>query len=142
MADPPARPVRYVTADEVWAMNDELLRAEGSASLLRDRGALESAVARPANVAYYEQADLAAQAAVLIAGLALGHPFFDANKRTAMVASATFLRLNEWRVASAGEEFGRAVEALVTRHEREADAATQALSVWLRERLEDASRAD
>lgn len=131
--------MRYLTADEVWAMNDVLLRAEGSASLLRDRGTLESAVARPANAAYYEQADLAAQAAILIAGVALGHPFFDANKRTATTAGATFLRLNGRRVVSTGDEFGRQVESLVLQHTHDAREATQTLADWLRAHLEDLS---
>jgi death-on-curing protein len=132
--EPPS--VRYLSADEVWAMNDLVLRAEGSASVLRDRGALESAVARPANAAHYVQADLASQAAVLIAGVALGHPFLDANKRTATAAAATFLRLNGLRVASGGDAFGREVEAMVLQHDRDAQAATEALAEWLRVRLE------
>jgi death-on-curing protein len=132
-----APPVRYLTANELWAMNDVLLRAEGSASLLRDRGALESAVARPANAAYNEGTDLVAQAAILIAGVALGHPFFDANKRTATVAGATFLRVNGFRVASSGDEFGRQVEALVLRQGRDTDEATRDLTEWLRAHLDD-----
>jgi hypothetical protein len=48
-------------------MNDDILRREGSQSLLRERGALESAVMRPQTAAHYEQADLVTQAALLIA---------------------------------------------------------------------------
>jgi death-on-curing protein len=130
-------PVRYRTADEVWAMNDVLLRAEGSTSLLHDRGALESAVARPANAAYYVGADPGGQAAYLIAGVALGHPFFDANKRTATAAGATFLRVNGYRIASVGDELGRRVEALVLQHGRDGDQETRDLAGWLRAPLEE-----
>jgi death-on-curing family protein len=44
--------------------------------------------------AFYEQADLVTQAAILIAAIALSHPFLDGNKRTAVIAAATFLDLN------------------------------------------------
>ena len=93
-------------------------------------------MARPANAAYYEGVDLAAQAAILIAGVALGHPFFDANKRTATMAGATFLRMNGLRDTSGGDEFGRQVEALVLRQDWDADEATRDLAEWLGVHLE------
>ncbi len=124
-------PVRYLTADEVWAMNVAILERERIAAIVRDRGALESAVMRPQMVAHYEQADLIAQAATLIAGIALAHPFLDANKRTALAAGATFLALNGLQVLDAGDDFGRQIEALVLRH-TDARAALDDLEVWLR----------
>ncbi len=112
-------------------MNVAILERERIAAIVRDRGALESAVMRPQMVAHYEQADLIAQAATLIAGIALAHPFLDANKRTALAAGATFLALNGLQVLDAGDDFGRQIEALVLRH-TDARAALDDLEVWLR----------
>lgn len=124
-------PTRYLSAGDVWAMNDDILRREGSQALLRDRGALESAVMRPQTAAYYEQADLVTQAAFLIAGIAMAHPFLDGNKRTAAAAGATFLGLNGFHIASVGDEYGRQIEALV-HYPDSLDAATRRLIAWLR----------
>lgn len=95
----------YLTADEAWAINDAILQAEGGAPLLRDRGALEGAIMRPRTRTYYEGADLIDQAATLMIGLALSHPFLDGNKRTAAIAGDVFLRLNGLRIEADDIEF-------------------------------------
>jgi len=120
-------PIRYLTADDVWAMNGAILRREGAPSLVRDRGALESAVLRPQTAAYYDQADLVAQTAALIIGIALAHSFLDGNKRTAAIAAATFLRLNGYHIASADDTFGRQIVAVVKRID-DLGTATQQLT--------------
>ncbi len=126
------RIVRYLTPDEVWAINDVVLRREGNSSILRDRGALESAVERPKMAAYYEQADLVSQTALLIASIALAHPFLDGNKRTAAIAGATFLDLNGYlmNVMSKDTAFGKEIEELVAHHD-DLDTATARLTQWL-----------
>jgi len=106
-------PVVYLTANEVWAINDNVLQLQGGATMLRDRGVLEGAVARPQMLAYYEQADLIDQAAILIVGLALAHPFVDGNKRTAGIAGETFLGLNGLHIAADGIEFGEELRQVV-----------------------------
>jgi death on curing protein len=108
-----ASPVVYLTADEVWAINDSVLQMQGGATMLRDRGVLEGAVARPQMRAYYEHADLIDQAAILIVGLALVHPFVDGNKRTAGIAGETFLGLNGLQIAAEGIEFGEELRRVV-----------------------------
>ena len=67
-------------------------------------GLLESALARPCHAALYEQADIAAQAATLLWGLAENQPFIDGNKRTALVVGLTFLRVNGYRVETSDDE--------------------------------------
>jgi hypothetical protein len=44
-----AAPVRYLTADEVRAINDLVLQAQSARSLLLDAGALEGDLMRPPN---------------------------------------------------------------------------------------------
>jgi death-on-curing protein len=108
------RTVRYLTAREVWGINRKVLRAQGGvASLLRDRGTFEGAVARPRTHAWYPGADLIDQAAILIVGLALAHPFVDGNKRTAYTAGDTFLRRNGFAIRADGIEAGEELRQVV-----------------------------
>ena len=64
----------------------------------RDAGLLESALARPQNLAAYGDPDVAALAAAYAFGIAKNHPFIDGNKRTSAVISRLFLRLNGYDV--------------------------------------------
>jgi death-on-curing protein len=57
---------------------------------------LESALARPINLAAYGKPDHADLAACYGVGIAKNHPFIDGNKRTAFVAVELFLALNGW----------------------------------------------
>ena len=61
---------------------------------LRDKGLLESALARPQNKFAYGETDLAALAAAYAFGIARNHPFVDGNKRSAFAAIIVFLGLN------------------------------------------------
>lgn len=61
---------------------------------------LESAVRRPQNAAYYDDADLITQAALYMVGIALNHPFVDGNKRTGYISGMTFLQVNGFLNAS------------------------------------------
>lgn len=88
---------------------------------------------RPQTAAYYEQADFVTQAALLIAGVAMAHPFLDGNKRTATAAGAVFLGLNGYHINITGTDdtLGRQVEALVN-YPDNLEAATQRFIDWLR----------
>ena len=84
----------WVDPRAILAIHDEQLAEHGGGSGLRDQGLLESALARPINLAAYEDPDVAALAASYTVGLAKNHPFVDGNKRTAFVALELFLALN------------------------------------------------
>ena len=75
-------------------LHDESLAEHGGASGLRDEGLLDSALARPLNLAAYEQPDVAALAASYALALAKNHAFVDGYKRTAFVALELCLALN------------------------------------------------
>ena len=68
--------------------------ASGEPHFLRDRGLLESALARPRNFFGFGEEDIVVLAAVLMAGVAQAHAFEQANKRTAFEAMWHFLRQN------------------------------------------------
>ena len=98
----------WLSIDLIIAIHDEQLEQFGGPSGLRDRGLLESALARPLNQYAYGKDDLAALAAAYGFGLAKNHSFVDGNKRTALLAIVTFLGLN-------GREFTASeTEAAVT----------------------------
>ena len=84
----------WIDPRAILAIHDEQLAEHGGGSGLRDQRLLESALARPINLAAYEDPDVAALAASYTVGLAKNHPFVDGNKRTAFVALELFLALN------------------------------------------------
>jgi death on curing protein len=94
--------------DPIWLdrqgvilLQSESLAQHGGSSGIRDAGLLDSALTRPINKWNYNPAaDLAELAAAYGFGLARNHPFMDGNKRIAFIATALFLRLNEYRLSS------------------------------------------
>jgi death on curing protein len=84
----------------IRAVHEEQLAEHGGAIGTRDVGLLESALARPMQLAAYGEPDVAALAAAYGYGLAKNHPFIDGNKRTAFVAVELFLLLNGWELTS------------------------------------------
>ena len=66
----------------------------GETHFLRDRGLLESALARPRNFFAFGEEDIVVLAVALMAGIARAHAFEQGNKRTAFEAMWRFLRLN------------------------------------------------
>lgn len=66
---------------------------------MRDGGAIESALVRPANLALHAEPDAADLAASYAYGLARNHGFVDGNKRTAWVVARLFLVDNDQGLA-------------------------------------------
>jgi death on curing protein len=91
---------RWVDRRALELLHDESLAEHGGASGLRDEGLLESALARPLNLAAYGQPDAHDLAAAYGVGLAKNHPFVDGNKRAAFLAVGLFLALNGWRLTA------------------------------------------
>ena len=79
----------------VRAIHSGLIAGYGGSYGLRGLGLLESAFARPEQLAHYEpDAAVGRLAAVLGWGLIKNHAFLDGNKRVALAAVVTFLKLN------------------------------------------------
>jgi death-on-curing protein len=85
----------YPTIDEVIAVHARLIARFGGSLGIRDRGALESALARP-QTGYYN--DLIQEAAALWESLSQNHPFLDGNKRVAVTVMAAFLKVNGYKL--------------------------------------------
>ena len=85
----------YPAIDEVIAVHARLIARFGGSLGIRDRGGLESALARP-QTGYYR--DLIQEAAALWESLSQNHPFVDGNKRVAVTVTAAFLKVNGYRL--------------------------------------------
>ena len=112
----------------ILAVHEEQLAEHGGAAGVRDTGMLESALARPRNLALYGQPDVCELAASYAFGLARNHPFVDGNKRTAAVVSETFLMLNGYDLTASDAEVVVAFVALAAGELTEAE-----LTDWFRQ---------
>jgi death-on-curing protein len=115
----------------IHAVHDEQLGEHGGPAGLRDAGLLESALARPVQLAAYGQPDAADLAAAYGFGLAKNHPFVDGNKRTSFVAVELFLMLNGWSLTASDADCVMAVLNLASGASTEAQFAT-----WVRDHSE------
>jgi death on curing protein len=95
----------WIDKPEVLVVHSRQLAEHGGSDGLRDETLLDSALSKPRNVfAYADDATLTRLAASYAFGLAQNYAFIDGNKRTALVVSEGFLRLNGLRVVSTPEE--------------------------------------
>ena len=102
----------WVTVEVAMAAHAEQLAEHGGGEGVRDERLLDSAMARPQNLAAYGEPDAAALAAAYAYGIARNHPFVDGNKRTATVVSETFLVLNGFALGATDAELAVAFLAL------------------------------
>ena len=121
---------RWVGVSVVLAIHDRQLAEHGGEDGIRDLGMVESALARPLNLASYEDPDAAALAAAYAWGLARNHGFIDGNKRTAWVAARLFLADNGRNFEFEPLEAVRIMEGVAAGRIDEA-----ALADWFRSRL-------
>lgn len=89
---------RWIDKRALLLLHDESLAEHGGASGLRDEGLLDSALARPLNLAAYGTPDLADLAASYAVGIAKNHALVDGNKRAAFLSLGVFLALNGYRL--------------------------------------------
>ena len=123
----------WLLPDVLLAAHDEQLAEHGGAVGIRDANLFESALARPQNLAAYEEPDAAQLAAAYAFGLAKNHPFVDGNKRTALVTLEAFLLLNGFLLEASDAECVMAILRLAASELSEED-----LAVWVREKIRPA----
>ena len=122
----------WVRTDVILALHDEQIAEHGGLAGVRDIGGLESALARPQNIAAYdEEADVTTLAAAYAFGIARNHPFADGNKRAALVTAELFLALNGYTLTASD------ADCVVTILELAEGSLTEdALAAWLRDNAE------
>ncbi len=75
-----------------------------AAQPLRNENGLVSVLEKPKNAAYYEGADILAQAAILCIGISQAQAFLDGNKRTAFAVLGVFLSISGYRLPTFVDE--------------------------------------
>lgn len=127
--------VRYLALADVLALHQAIMEKFSVApALLRDEGALESAVMRPQMAAHYSGADLIRQAALLAVGISQAQAFVDGNKRLAFGACDVFLRLNGLLFSGDPLALAKELEAVSLRT-GSLQEATDRLEAWLRKNV-------
>ena len=121
---------RWIGLNVVLAIHDRQLAEHGGADGIRDRNAIESALARPLNLAAYGNPDAADLAAAYAYGLASNHGFLDGNKRTAWVTARLFLADNGQQIEFDAVDAIRIMEDVAGGRIGEAN-----LAVWFRRHL-------
>ena len=117
-----------------WIQREALVRLHamslvqfGGLPGLRDAGVLDSALARPEQMAHYGKPDIADIAASYAYGLARNHPFVDGNKRVAFLALGLSLRLNGHSLIASQPEATQIVLSLAG-----GELSEEALAAWVR----------
>ncbi|PQA77503.1 type II toxin-antitoxin system death-on-curing family toxin [Rhodoferax sp. TS-BS-61-7] len=121
----------WVNRQVLLLLHDESLAEHGGAPGVRDERLLDLALARPVNLALYEQPDVAQLAASYGVALAKNHAFIDGNKRAAFLAIGLFLAVNGHRL--------RATQADATLTVMDVAAGLTdevALAQWIRTHIE------
>ena len=92
--------MRYLSLAEVLLLHRLVMEQSRQQALLRDLGALESAIAQPRQTFGGKDLypGLAGKAAALGFFLIQNHPFVDGNKRVGHASIVAFLRLNGRRI--------------------------------------------
>jgi death-on-curing protein len=117
----------WLSRGALLAAHDEQLAEHGGAAGIRDLNLFESALARPQNLAAYEQPDAARLTASYAFGIAKDRPFIDGNKRTAFVALDAFLALNGFSLEASDADCMIAILRLA-----EGELDETALADWVR----------
>ena len=120
----------WLRLDVLLAVHEEQLVEHGGPSGVRDQGLLESALARPQQLAAYGEPDASALAAALTWGLAKNHPFVDGNKRTAFVAMELFLLCNGYVLTASDPQC-----VLTMLDVAAGEMGEEALAKWLRQHI-------
>ena len=85
-------------------LHDRLIALHGGVAGVRDKGLLQSALARARQIyAYSDSPDLIEMATAHTASIVRNHPFVDGNKRTGFVVGILFLELNGYHFTATQE---------------------------------------
>ena len=108
------------------ALHERLMADFGGLTGVRDQGLLESAMARPRQLAAYGSAGIIELAAAYAVGIVRNHPFIDGNKRVGFMLAYIFLVRNGYRFTAGEAAATRAVLDLAS-----GALSEQAFTRWL-----------
>jgi death-on-curing protein len=116
----------WLTDDLPLALHERLVADFGGLTGVRDQGLLESAMARPRQLAAYGSAGIIELAAAYAVGIVRNHPFIDGNKRVGFMLAYIFLARNGYRFTASEAAATRAVLDLAS-----GALSEQAFTRWL-----------
>jgi death on curing protein len=120
----------WLTDDLPLALHERLVADFGGLAGVRDLGLLESAMARPRQIAAYGNADIVGLAAAYATGVVRNHPFIDGNKRVGFMLAYIFLVRNGCQLTASEAAATRAVLDLAS-----GALTEQAFTQWLADNL-------
>jgi len=94
--------IRFLKKETVLIFHRDQIKRYGGKEGLRDENLLESALSQPQASfgGEYVHEDIFHMAAAYGFHICQNHPFFDGNKRTALIAMYTFLYVNGYKIVA------------------------------------------
>ena len=122
----------FLSVDDVLLIHADTIDIDGGSHGVRDHGLLDAAVAMPRQQfgGEYLHEDIPAMAAAYMFHIAQNHPFFDGNKRAAVIAALSFLHVNGIEKLPVPQDL-EITTLRVAAGELNKDALTQ----WMREQI-------
>ncbi|MFP5424694.1 MAG: type II toxin-antitoxin system death-on-curing family toxin [Gammaproteobacteria bacterium] len=124
----------YLSCDDLILINERLIKMKTPEEIcgVFSQESLAIAQQSVATYRYYAQTeDVITLASVLFESLARNHPFHNANKRTAVVATSIFMLMNGYELTAPGDDLVEIAVAVVT-HEVDRDTLEDFLYHWHR----------
>ena len=119
-----------MTDHDYPTMEDALYFCEKAGLYIRDAGALDSALSRPASVVFGVESyqDIHLKGAALLDAINRSHPLLDGNKRLAWTMVDVFYTLNGWALRPPQAEINRFVRTAAG----DEHPALEVIAGWLR----------
>ena len=124
--------IYYLSLAQILTLHQALVERFGGSPGVRDKGALEAAVTRPAMTYGGEDLypDVASKAAALMESLVMNHPFADGNKRVGEATAELLALVNGWELIAVDDELEQITLAVAG-----GKMGVEPLSIWFRQRL-------
>lgn len=107
--------IHTVAIDEEFCEYGGQVRYAEEMRGVKDKNLFESAVFEPQQ-SFAEQdlyPDIISKAACYLRSIAMNHPFYDGNKRTALLSTIVFLEMNGYKVTGSNDELYNLVKEIV-----------------------------
>lgn len=124
----------YLSCEDLILINERLIKMKTPGELcgVLNQASLETAQQSIWMHRYYAQTeDVITLASVLFESLARNHPFHNANKRTAVVATSIFMLMNGYELTAPGDDLVEVAVAVVT-HDVDRETLEDFLYHWHR----------
>ncbi|HEB0052814.1 TPA: type II toxin-antitoxin system death-on-curing family toxin [Serratia marcescens] len=127
--------INYLSEEDLININRDLILSQTPhepVGVLNPNN-LSSSQSRPSQIRYYDQTDdMFKLSSALIESLIQNHAFYNANKRTAMMAGYVFLLLNGYELTAPGEDIVKMAVGMANKEYNREDLEDW-LCYWSRE---------